>query len=58
MKVKTTWHKNVAFSSQDMNFTTSKRINKLHVFRQSFLNKNLIIMMKLQVGVIFPESSW
>lgn len=52
------WHKNVAFRSQDMNFKTSKRINKLHVFRQSFLNKNLIIMMKLQVRVIFPESSW
>ena len=58
MKVKTTWHKNVAFSSQDMNFTTSKRINKLHVFGQSFLNEDLIITMKLQVGVIFPEISW
>ena len=52
------WHKNVAFSSQGMNFRTSKGINKLHVFRQSFLNKNLISMMKLQVGVIFPDSSW
>ena len=40
-----------------MNFKTSKGINKLHVFRQSFLNKN-VSMMKLQVGVIFPESSW
>ena len=41
-----------------MNFKTSKGINKLHVFGQSFLNKDLIIMVKLQVGVIFPEISW
>lgn len=58
MKVKIMWHKNVAFSSQGMNFRTSKGIHKLHVFGQSFLNKDLIIMMKLQVGVIFPEISW
>lgn len=57
MKVKIMWHKNVAFSSQGMNFRTSKGIHKLHVFGQSFLNKDLIIMMKLQVGVIFPEIS-
>ena len=58
MKVKKMWHKNVAFSCQDTNFKTSKGIDKLHIFGQSFLNKDLIIMMKLQVRAIFPESSW
>ena len=58
MEVKIMWHENVAFSSRDMNFRTRKGINKLHVFGHSFLNKDLIITMKLQVGGIFPEISW
>lgn len=57
MKVKTMWYENVAFGTQDMNFITSKGVDKLQVFEQSFINIDLIITMKQQVGVIFPESS-
>lgn len=54
-KVKTRWYKNEAFSSQDMTFITPKGIDKLHIFGQFFINVDLIIIKKLQVGVIFSE---
>lgn len=60
LKVQTMCQKNVAFSSQDMNFITSKVINKLHIFVQSLINidlKIIIIIIRLQVGIIFLKSS-